>query len=133
MTCEQVIIIHKGRVVAKNTTQALARELSGGEIIELYVRPNPHGITVASLVELLGAHAGVRQSEYGVLDDGLNQIIIESDGSEDLRPSIARSVVDAGCELFQLEKKTKTLEDVFAHLTLDDSTPESKQADEEVA
>ena len=94
--------------------------------------PGTAWITVASLVELLGAHAGVSQAEYGVLKGGLNQIVIESGGSEDLRPSIARSVIDAGCELYQLEKKTKTLEDVFADLTLDDNTSGASQ-EEEVA
>lgn len=115
-TCERVVIINEGRLVADDTPANLSRGLSEGRshVVELVVRGTPaeierhvralHGVEDVKLVDL-------GQSEYEVTVTGER---------DDLQDSVAKVVVGAGFGLRELRSRTLTLEDVFLKLTMDE-------------
>jgi len=117
MTCERVVIINNGRIAAVDTPENLTSQLSGGQRVELEVSG-----PAAALEEKIGGIAGVsRVSVAGSTDDGRHQrLVVESDGSEEIRHLLARAVLESGCELYQLGTDRMTLEEVFLKLTTEE-------------
>ncbi|MFB3904253.1 MAG: ATP-binding cassette domain-containing protein [Acidobacteriota bacterium] len=117
MTCQRVVIINKGRIVAVDTPENLTTQLRGGERIELEVRgpvdmlPGALG-TIPNIKNVL---VGTPQSQ-----DGHHRISVDVEGKEDVRHLIARKVLDSGFELYGLKSQTMTLEEIFLQLTTEE-------------
>ncbi|HED09907.1 MAG TPA: ATP-binding cassette domain-containing protein [Caldithrix abyssi] len=108
-TCERVVIINQGRVVAEDTPENLTARLSGGERILLTVAGDElKWRQAAEKVE------GIRQIEIVPAGEGLLNIKVESAG--DVRRELARLTVRQNMDLLELRKETFTLEDIFLHL-----------------
>lgn len=109
-TCERVVIIDHGKVVAQDTPENLTARLKGGERIILQVE--------GSQDEIKKAVKGV--SDIGSLfvenvRQGVNKVIIESD--KDLRKDLAKKIIENGLGLLELTRDRFTLEDIFLELT----------------
>jgi ABC-2 type transport system ATP-binding protein len=117
MTCERVVIINNGRIAAVDTPENLTSQLSGGQRVELEVSG-----PAAALEDTLGEIVGVNRVSIGATaDDGRHQrLVVESDGSEEIRHLLARAVLESGCELYQLRTDRMTLEEVFLKLTTEE-------------
>jgi ABC-2 type transport system ATP-binding protein len=120
MTCGQVIIIKDGRIAAKDTPRNLTNQLSGGDVVELDIRSNKMSLTPESLGQMLEAVQGVARVTASNMADGHTQLTVETDGAADIRPALARTVLDSGTELFEMTQTTMTLEQVFLELTTDE-------------
>ena len=108
-TCERVVIINQGRVVAEDTPENLTARLAGGERILLTVAGDEEKWRrAAEKVE------GVRGVEIVPADGGLLNIKVESE--RDIRTELARLTVTNDMDLLELKKETFTLEDIFLHL-----------------
>ncbi len=107
-TCDRVVILNKGKLIAEDTPQNLAQGVSGRKkIFLLAVGP------VEKIKAALEKLDGVSQ----VLASGENGYQIESQSKTDLRGKVARLVVDKGWELQELRSCDLSLEEVFLHLT----------------
>jgi ABC-2 type transport system ATP-binding protein len=113
MTCNRVVIINKGKVVAMDTPEGLAHQMKGAERVSLTVD---------------GPMAAVRdklQSIDGVLRVQANEepagsqatYIVECQLDSDLRRVLAATVVSQGWGLLDLRGISMSLEDVFINLT----------------
>ena len=111
MTCQRVIIINKGKIVAMDSPENLTAHLGGGQRIELEI-----GGAVEQLPALLGEIPQVKGVSLGERRDSHQAVFVETEGEEDIRHLIARKVMDSGLELFQLRVQTMTLEEVFVKL-----------------
>lgn len=111
--CERVLIINAGRIVAEDTPEELTARLEGAERIRVVV-----GSEVDGVIEVLGAIDGVE----GVTDAGDGQYDVLSALGVDVRPTLARRIVDRGWPLLELRPVGLSLEDVFLELTTE--TPE---------
>ncbi|RYZ42278.1 MAG: ABC transporter ATP-binding protein [Myxococcaceae bacterium] len=105
-TCDRLLIIHKGALLAQGSEEELSRSL-GGPSIELEVR-GPRALALEAL-QGFGA-VEVRQGEGEVLG-------LKVAASPDLRPQVARAVVGAGLELLRLDAGEGQLEALFLKLT----------------
>jgi len=112
MTCERVVIINRGHIVAVDTPGNLTNQLQGGERIELELRG-----PVDSLSALLTPIPHVKGIVVGAPHEGHHSVAIETDGTQDIRHVIARTVVESGFELYQLKTQSMSLEEVFLQLT----------------
>lgn len=106
-SCERLIIINKGKIVAEDTLQGLMKRASGGKHVSLKVRRGTD--------ELLGSLKGIQ----GVLQvakeaDGLH---LDTDGSEETIEKIADLVVAKKAGLLELKSSSQGLEDIFIQLT----------------
>lgn len=117
--CHRVIIIHRGRIVAEDTPQALGEQLQGARRIRVQVRADQ----LRPLQECLQALPGVLQ----VQPQGDGTLEIHTQAEVDLRPQIAREVINAGYDLLELHTVTLGLEDIFLQLIQqeEEDTPSS--------
>jgi len=107
-TCERVLIINEGRLVAEDTPEHLTARLEGGERVLLQVvRPSPDA------VQKLKAIPGV----ISVEDRGSGRYEILCETGEDRRAQIARMAVESGWDLLELRLEAMSLEEIFLRLT----------------
>ena len=115
-TCERVVIINQGRLVADDTPSNLAAHLSEqrGEEVELVVRGEE-----ARIRTQLGSVPGVSSVEFHTLAGNEYRVVVTSTG-EDLREELAGAIVGGGLGLRELRSHTLSLEDVFLQLTTEE-------------
>ena len=114
-TCQRVVIINKGRVVAVDTPDNLTARLRGSET--LYLQVDSMGADAAPA--LLGVD-GVSRVVESERRDGMAGYEIESQQGRDVRRDLARAVVSSGWGLLELRPLRISLEDVFLSLTTEE-------------
>jgi len=112
MTCERVIIIHEGKIVAEDSIDNLSSLVGGSRRIRLEVKGPPDDVA-RSLRRIKGVSKVNLQGEYHIVEYPVNQ---------DLRSKITETVVGGGWTLLSMEALTMSLEDVFLKLTTEEET-----------
>ena len=118
-TCQRVVIINKGRVVAVDTPENLTARLTGAET--LYVQLDAGG---AQPTPVLAAVPGV--SRVVASDGGFE---VESERGTDVRRELARTIVNHGWALLELRPMRMSLEEIFLQVTTDESAESARQAE----
>ena len=118
-TCQRVVIINKGRVVAVDTPDNLKARLRGSET--MYVQVDVSGTDAASVTGALGRVAGVTRVAESDHRDGLVGFEVESERGRDVRRELARSVVSNGWGLLELRPMRMSLEEIFLSVTTDEA------------
>jgi ABC-2 type transport system ATP-binding protein len=116
MTCGRVVIISKGRVVAEDSPDALMHRLKGSAGLRLQVRG-----AAGPVFDVLRGVPGVteiRQVKDASPDAATFELEVEK-GLE-VRPTLARAVVEKGFDLLSLGEAGMSLEQIFLHLTTQD-------------
>jgi len=119
-TCERVLIINQGRLVADDTPQRLTEGYGRdrGLEIEMLVRGDAEpSVIEAKLREVAGVDEVVVTSE----GEHLWRAVV-SGRSAGLREELTRAAVEAGLGVREVQARKLTLEDVFLSLTSDDQT-----------
>jgi ABC-2 type transport system ATP-binding protein len=107
-SCEKVIIINHGQIVAEDSLEGLSRRMSGGgHSVMVKVRRNQEEV-----VRGMTGVAGVRRAK-----NAGNFIEIETDGDETTIERVAGFVVTQGAGLTELKVQSLALEDIFIKLT----------------
>jgi ABC-2 type transport system ATP-binding protein len=117
-TCQRVVIINKGRVVAVDTPGNLTARLRGSET--LYVQVETGGADARSALAELTGVTGVAESDR---HNGVAGYQVDVAPGEDVRRDVARLVVGNGWGLLELRPMHMSLEDVFLSLTTEDAPP----------
>jgi ABC-2 type transport system ATP-binding protein len=117
--CDRVLIINKGHIVAEDSPELLKNRLTGVRRIALMVGGNTDG-----LEEVLDGVMGVD----AVISKGNGGIELETTSGEDVRPHVARAVVDAGYDLLELHPLDLSLEEIFLQLTRDEPAALEEEA-----
>jgi ABC-2 type transport system ATP-binding protein len=113
--CHRVIIINRGQIVASDTPENLSRQLGQGSRVLMTVAGPDDQVTAA-----LKAVSGVNR----VLSQGEGKYLVEADNGHELRPQLARVVVERGWQLLELKSQEFTLEEVFINLVTEETTEE---------
>ena len=111
-TCDRLLVIQAGEIVAQGTEKALAQKWGGGGYVELEVRGPAQKSS-----DVLRSVNGVR--EVSVLSElaGICTFRVDSsDSLVDVRPMLARSLIEAQIDLLSLQLKTERLESIFLKL-----------------
>jgi ABC-2 type transport system ATP-binding protein len=111
-TCHRVIIIDRGRIVAVDTPQNLRSQVQGGERITIEVQGPPAEVTAK-----VKAMAGVVDVQKVADSDGRHRYQVDGELHRDIRSDLARTIVQSGWGLFELQAATMSLEDIFLKLT----------------
>jgi ABC-2 type transport system ATP-binding protein len=116
MTCQRVIIINRGRLVAVDTPENLTTKLQTSS--RLLVRVEGPATEV---VRALGAVAGVQTvKEDGSGPAHVVTCVVESKKDRDVRKDVAATVVRQNWGLLELRPVDLTLEDVFVRLVTEE-------------
>jgi len=116
-TCHRVVIINKGRVVAVDTPDNLTSRLRGSET--MYVQIDAPD---ADPRDALQRVPGVRRVGVSDARGNVNGYEIESETGRDVRRELAAAIVSRGWGLLELRPMRMSLEEIFLHLTTEDTT-----------
>jgi ABC-2 type transport system ATP-binding protein len=111
--CDRVLIINRGSIVAEDSPANLQAQLAGAEYLLVRAAIDTH-----ELVELLRAMPDVTHVQPGEEEGAVE---VTSAPGIDIRPAVARRVVEAGMDLLELRGKGVSLEDIFLQLTREES------------
>jgi ABC-2 type transport system ATP-binding protein len=115
--CEQVIIISKGKVVAKDSVDNLTNRLRGSESIAVGVESRNGAIDALVVQQRLEQVAGVSRVLPRESREKRLLFELESLQGRSIRGDVARAVVDSGWDLTELRPVAMSLEEVFLQLT----------------
>jgi len=116
-TCEQVIIINKGKIVATDSVANLQQRARSGESVLVEVAGRNGNLDGAAVQRKLLQVAGV--SRVTPKADGQHRLIfeVEADKNKSIRGDVARAVVESGWDLNELRPAAMSLEEIFLQLT----------------
>jgi len=118
--CSRVLIINKGHIVAEDSPEQLQARLTGSQHITLRTLGDSDKVE-----KLLNDIPGVIDPVFN--NDNLWEF--ESPAGEEVRPIIARSIVEAGIDLVDLHAENMSLEEIFLELTRDEPRLEFSESD----
>jgi len=116
-TCERVVVISGGKVVAVGKPDELTHRLQGFETV-VVTAEGPAG----EMKERLERVAGVNQVEQREVSDGRATFEVHAGKEQDVRAELARAVVESQWRLLELRTSGLSLEDIFLKLTTKDLT-----------
>jgi ABC-2 type transport system ATP-binding protein len=116
-TCEQVIIINKGKLVATDSVRNLQARARGAESMVLEVGGRNGSLEPASVQQKLERVSGVSRVVCKQQVDSRAVFEIESQKGRLVRGDLARAVVESGWDLNELRPAAMSLEEVFLQLT----------------
>lgn len=119
-TCNRVIIIDRGKIVAVDTPANLRFQLQGAERVFMEVQ-GPD----AEIIAKLKATPGVMDVRKVAENDGRSRFQIEGELRKDIRADLARTIVQSGWGLLELQAASMSLEDIFIKLTTAEETGNS--------
>lgn len=127
-TCERVIIIAKGKLVAMDTVENLTSRLRGAETVSVEVLPREGQLDPQQVQQRLEQVPGVSRVLPKGARDGRIQYTVESLEGRHVRPGLARAVVEAGWNLNELHAVALSLEEIFLELTASTKDGEGEPA-----
>jgi ABC-2 type transport system ATP-binding protein len=122
-TCQRVVIINKGRVVAVDTPAGLTARLKGAET--MFVQIDAPGADIEST---LSAVPGVTRVAKAAHVADAPAFEVESDRGRDVRRELAREIVLRGWGLLELRPMRMSLEEIFLQVTTEEPAEEAPRA-----
>jgi ABC-2 type transport system ATP-binding protein len=116
-TCDHVIIISKGEMVAKDSVANLTSRLRGQATIALEIEAPSGSLESTEVIARLEQVAGVNKVITVASRVGRHDFEVEAQAGHDIRADLARAVVGAGWNLNELRAAALSLEEVFLELT----------------
>jgi ABC-2 type transport system ATP-binding protein len=130
-TCEQVIIINKGKLVATDSVRNLQARARGVESVLLEIAGRNGNLEPELVQGKLQSIPGVSR----VLSKGQSNAClvfeVESQKGGFIRGDLARRVVESGWDLNELRPSAMSLEEVFLQLTGSEAPAEASQTGKE--
>ncbi len=111
MTCQRVVIINRGRIVAIDTPDNLQRRMQGADTIDLEVRGPAEAVVAAlsAVAEVVDVRQRANGPEVGTFS-------VDCSPGADVRELLASTIIQRGWGLRALRPSAVTLEDVFLQL-----------------
>jgi ABC-2 type transport system ATP-binding protein len=118
-TCNRVVIISRGKVVAVDTPENLTARLSGSSAV--YVEVDSMGADAVSALSALPGVTGVSKLEIQGSSDSVAGYEVATARDRDLRREVAAMIVGRGWGLLELRPLRMSLEDIFLSLTTEEN------------
>jgi len=115
-TCQRVVIINKGKVVAVDTPDNLTSRLKGSET--MYIQIEADGRDVSGALQRIAGVTRVAETERR---EGSVGFEVESEQGHDIRRELARTIVMGGWGLMELRPMRMSLEEIFLSLTTEEA------------
>lgn len=112
-TCDRIVIINKGKIVANDSTQTLKQSASGNNLINISLQNAGFESVKQQLTSISGISDIVQISD----DNGILNLKLACMSSADIRGDIYRKVRQTDWILIEMHQETQTLENIFRELT----------------
>ena len=127
-TCEKVIIINKGKLVATDSVNNLQSRARGAELVLVEVGGRNGALDFASVQHRLEQVAGIGRVAFKEKKQSGATFEVESAKDKFVRGDLARAVVEAGWDLHELRTAAVSLEEIFLQLTREQAPAPSEEA-----
>ena len=122
-TCQRVVVINAGQIVAVGTPTELTRRLQGFETVLVTVEG-----PAAEIIEKFQRVGGVNWVEPRESHENRVTLEVHSEKDKDVRAELARATVESGWKLYELKTSGMSLEEIFLKLTTKDLSEEPAAA-----
>jgi ABC-2 type transport system ATP-binding protein len=115
-TCQRVVIINRGKVVAVDTPDNLTSRLRGSET--MYLQVDSAGADVASVLQRVPGVTRV------AVADSKAQVVgyeVDTEAGRDVRRELAAAIVGRGWGLLEMRPMRMSLEEIFLHVTTEET------------
>src|SRR5580698_1638554 len=116
-TCEQVLIINKGKLVATDSVHNLQNRARGAESVLVEVEGRDGNLDPKIIQSRIERIAGVSRVIFKDTRNNRSSFEVESLKDRVIRGDLARAVVEAGWNLNELRSAAMSLEEIFLQLT----------------
>ena len=111
--CDRVMIIHKGRIVASDTTERLANTVTGQHRIQLRIKGS-----FERAYNMLSMHSFIKNIEnQGTKEEGSVDIILTGEEGTDIRELAFKACVENDISLLSMKGLESSLEEIFLEVT----------------
>jgi ABC-2 type transport system ATP-binding protein len=131
-TCEQVIIINQGKLVATDSVRNLQARARGAESVLIEVAGRNGNLDTAQVQRRFEQISGVGRVHCRQQVDSRGIFEVESEKGRLVRGDLARAVVESGWDLNELRPAAMSLEEVFLQLTGSEAAAAAPAAGKEV-
>ena len=114
-TCDRVVIINRGKIVADDSTESLKRTARGESLINISLQ----NATFQSVENKLSEIQGIVSITPVESTGETTEVVVNCQSSVDLRGEIYRKVKETDWILLDFHQETKTLEKIFRELTME--------------
>lgn len=111
-TCDRVLIIHKGKIVASGTPQELRSNATSQTKVYLNVEGDGE-----ELVKIVKSFSSVKQILETNSEESVHRLVFEVERGSDIRKELVRTLVHKNFGVMEVYQKDKSLEDIFMQLT----------------
>jgi ABC-2 type transport system ATP-binding protein len=125
-SCERVIIIDRGKLVAIDSVDNLTNRLRGSEAVAVVVEAADGRPNAGDVQQRLEQVPGVSRVVMKDSRNGQAHFEVESLQGRHIRADLARTVVNAGWNLSELRAVGLSLEEIFLQLTAAEQKDEQK-------
>lgn len=112
-TCDRIVIINQGQIVADGSTENLKQSLSSKNIMHLCLQNADFKNVEANLSALDGVESVTKIRET----DSELDVGVTCQSAGDLRPDVYRKIKETDWILLDFHQETQTLENIFRELT----------------
>lgn len=124
-TCDYIMIISKGKLVASDTPENLEQLMAGEETLELIVKADPDKVQ-----KILKKISYIKGTEVRKHDDAESYVKISVSSGKDIREAVFYAFAENKAPILMMQNKRVNLEDVFLELTQGEAAEQEVKADE---
>jgi ABC-2 type transport system ATP-binding protein len=111
-TCDRILIINKGKIVADGTADTLRKQATGNELLRIKIEDGLQNEILAALQQLPSVE------KVTTLDAATNRFEVQTHSGQTSTRPIFRLCVDRGWYLSEIIPVETRLEDIFRNLTM---------------
>lgn len=114
VTCQRVVIINKGKVVAEDTPDNLTKNLK--KSLEVHLKIEGNDSEIKTTLNKINGVLNIKSSGKDLIKD----YIIEVSKEKDIRKDLAYTIIQNNWGLYEMHQKEVSLEDIFLQLVTDE-------------
>ena len=115
-TCDRIIIINKGRIVADGSTETIKRSQTGGNTINLSLKDGLYDAVETEMKTISGVMDIIKNPSDS--DDILN-ITLTCENDKDLREDVYKTIKKHPWIILEFYQEQRSLENIFRNLTME--------------
>ena len=115
-TCDRIIVISNGKIVADAKTEELSTAVSGEEKLSLEIE----GASADIISAIKKIPAVIRANKVKTMRDNTAKYLVEYEKGVDIRRDVFSAMARIGCPILNMQSGNETLEDMFLKLTTSD-------------
>src|SRR3984957_7198842 len=127
-TCQYVLIINKGKLVAKDSVNNLQNRARGAESLLVEVAARSGDVDFATVQKRLEQISGVTRVVFKEKVQNRAAFEIESHKDGSVRGDLARAIVESGWDLNEWRPTAVSLEEIFLQLTGEPAAVSAEEA-----